>query len=78
MKKINIHKAKTDLSKIIQQVLKGEEVVIAKYGKPLVKLEPYKPVKKRKPGIWKGKVKIAPDFDELPDEIAAGFAGKTE
>lgn len=78
MKTINIHQAKTDLSKLIKEVLEGEEVIIAKYGEPLVKIEPYKPIQKRKPGIWKGKVKIKDDFDELPEEILAGFRGENE
>jgi prevent-host-death family protein len=78
MKIINIHKAKTQLSKLIQQVLDGEKVVIAKNGKPLVRLEAYKPTRKRTPGAWKGKVWIADDFDELPEEIAGAFHGETE
>ena len=66
----NIHEAKTNLSKLIEAVLKGKEVVIAKAGKPVVKLEPYKKqMKPRKPGLWKGKVWIAPDFDEEDEEI---------
>jgi prevent-host-death family protein len=78
MKTVNIHEAKTHLSKLIQKVLKGEEVIISKYGEPLVKLEPYHPKIKRKPGVWKGKVKIADDFDELPPEIEKGFAGELD
>ena len=78
MKTINIHKAKTHLSKLIQQVLEGEEVVIAKYGKPLVRLEAYHPTRQRTPGAWKGKVWIADDFDILPGEITAAFEGETE
>lgn len=78
MKKINIHEAKTHLSGLIQEVLEGEEVVIAKYGEPLVTLQPYKPKTNRKPGAWKGKVHIAPDFDELPKELEAAFKGELE
>lgn len=78
MEQVNIHKAKTHLSGLIEKVLNGEEVVIAKYGKPLVKLEPYHPVKERKPGDWKGKVKIAADFDKLPPEITKAFNGESD
>lgn len=78
MKTINIHKAKTELSKLIQQALSGEEIIIAKYGEPLVRLEPYQPTKKRTPGAWKGKIKIADDFDELPKHLLASFTGEKE
>jgi prevent-host-death family protein len=78
MKIINIHNAKTHLSKLIQQVLKGEEVVIAKYGKPLVRLKPYRPTNQRSPGVWKDQVWMADDFDELSKEIESGFQGELE
>ncbi|NBC25493.1 MAG: type II toxin-antitoxin system prevent-host-death family antitoxin [Bacteroidetes bacterium] len=78
MEKVNIHNAKTHLSKLIEKVLDGEEIIIAKYGKPLVRLEPYRPVEKRTPGSWKGKVWIAEDFDELPEEIEKPFKGELD
>ena len=65
MYQVNIHEAKTNLSKLIKKVVNGEEVVIAKGNKPLVKmvyLEGNKP--KRKLGTAKGKIKIASNFDE--------------
>ncbi len=64
MYQVNIHEAKTNLSKLIKKVVNGEEVVIARGNKPLVKmvfLEGKKP--KRKLGTAKGKIKIAADFD---------------
>lgn len=66
-----ITEAKTQLSKLIERVLAGEEVVIGKAGKPMAKLVPYD-FKNRvaKPGALKGEIKIAEDFDELPDDIA--------
>ena len=72
---INIHEAKTHLSRLIESVIAGEEVVIAKAGKPLVKLIPYEEIKQpRQPGGWEGKVTMSDDFDdELPQEILAGF-----
>ena len=72
----NIHHAKTQLSKLIEQVLQGEEVVICKAGKPVAKLVQY--VHNQEPrqgGQWRGKVKIGADFDQLPDELAAAFRG---
>ena len=80
MKITNIHEAKTHLSRLIESVIAGEEVVIAKAGKPLVRLIPYKEVKQpRQPGGWKGKVTISNDFDaELPHDILKGFLGEEE
>lgn len=77
MKTFNIHKAKTHLSKLIQQALEGEEIIIANNGEPQVILQPYKPKTPREPGAWKGKVRIADDFDELPEEIEAAFRGES-
>ncbi len=77
---INIHEAKTQLSKLIEIAEGGEEVTIARAGKPVVKLVPYKPLKRdRKPGALKGKLWISDDFNEpLPDDILAFFEGKTD
>lgn len=70
----NIHEAKTQLSKLIEKVLEGEEVVISKAGKPLVKLIAYQVNREtRKPGNWQGKVKMSEDFDELPEEVLKSF-----
>lgn len=80
MKISNIHEAKSQLSKLIESALAGEEIIIAKAGKPLVKLIPYQEEKNpRVPGGWKGKVIISEDFDdELPSDILAGFMGEEE
>jgi prevent-host-death family protein len=73
----NIHEAKTHFSKLIERVGEGEEITIAKAGKPVAKLVPYtetlKP--KRKPGMWKGKVLIHPDFDKPDTELESLFYG---
>jgi prevent-host-death family protein len=78
MELTNIHEAKTHLSRLVERVAAGEEIVIAKAGKPVAKLVPYRepapPV--RKPGFWRGKVKIKRGFDELPESIAAAFRGE--
>ena len=78
MQPINIHEAKTHLSRLIERVAAGEEMVIGRAGKPVAKLIPYRdaalPV--RRPGIWRGKVKIKRGFDRLPESIAAAFRGE--
>ncbi len=73
----NIHQAKTQLSKLIEHVLQGEEVVICKAGKPVAKLVQYeKNGERRRGGQWRGKVRIADDFDQLPEELTAAFKGE--
>ncbi len=78
VQQINIHEAKTNLSRLLAEVADGAEVVIAKAGKPLAKLVPIKPAAPvRKPGYLKGKIKIAGDFDEpLPADILDAFEGR--
>ena len=72
----NIHEAKSHLSKLIDLAFQGEDVVICKAGKPLVRLIKYqKTSQPRIPGAWKGKVTISKDFDELPDSFMAAFRG---
>ena len=74
----NIHEAKSHLSHLIQLAYGGEEVIICKAGKPLVRLIRYEQgTGKRQPGLWKGKVNISPDFDETSPEIEADFSGET-
>lgn len=73
----NIHDAKTHLSQLIKRVTEGEEIIIAKAGIPMVKMVRYEGSKKpRQPGALRGKVKIADDFDALPEDIAAAFRGE--
>jgi prevent-host-death family protein len=72
---VNIHEAKTNFSKLLARVIVGEEVIIAKAGKPIARLVPIaeKPAR-RVPGSAVGKMVIAPDFDApLPDDILAEF-----
>ena len=72
--KVNMHEAKSQLSRLGQLAWQGEEVVIAKAGEPYLRLLPYRerPVK-RTLGSWKGRVQIAPDFDETPASVVDGF-----
>ena len=72
----NVHEAKTNLSKLIELALAGEEVVVAKAGKPVAKIVKYKTGNKKSvAGIWKGKVWISDDFDEEDKEINKLFYG---
>jgi len=72
---VNIYEAKSKLSQLINQVIAGEEVIVAKSGKPVAKIVPLeKPIQDRKPGTAKGKIIIADDFDApLPDDILKEF-----
>ena len=72
---VNVHEAKTNLSKLLEQALNGEEVIIAKAGKPLV------PVREKKEscfGMDAGKIWIADDFDKLDEDILAAFYGEND
>jgi prevent-host-death family protein len=74
---INIHEAKTHLSRIIDEVASGTEVIIAKAGKPMARLSPIaaKPRRKRL-GLLKGKIKVPNDFNVTPDDVIAYFEGR--
>jgi prevent-host-death family protein len=78
MKTINIHQAKTQLSRIVEEVASGQEVIIAKAGRPVAKLVPLKSSeKKRQLGLLKGKLTIRGDFDApLPGAILESFEEK--
>ena len=78
MPTVNVREAKTQLSKLLDAVAEGEEVIISKAGKPAAKLVPVEsPLPPRKPGSMKGKIRMADDFDSpLPDDIQAAFEGK--
>ena len=72
---VNVHEAKTHLSQLLEKVLKGEEVIIARYGKPIAQITPLKePRKDRIPGRFAGQGKIKGNFnDPLPEEFMKGF-----
>jgi prevent-host-death family protein len=68
----NVHEAKTHFSKLLERVLNGEEVIIAKAGKPVARILPVvTDVSPRKPGNDAGKIIIAPDFDDPLEEFDA-------
>lgn len=75
--KVNMHEAKSQLSALGKKVWQGEEVVIAKAGKPYLDLLPHKEQKaKRTPGRFKGQIKLAADFDRTPQDIIDAFEGE--
>ena len=72
-----ISEAKAQLSSLIERVLAGEDVIIGKAGKPVARLVRYEHRgEARHPGALKGRIKIADDFNELPDDIAEAFGMK--
>ncbi len=74
-KTVNIHEAKTNFSKLLTRVRMGEEIIIAKAGKPVARLVPIRSrPAERVPGSAKGQIWISPDFDApLPEEILREF-----
>jgi prevent-host-death family protein len=80
MQTVNIHKAKTQLSKLVEQAAKGESFIIAKAGKPMVKvvaLDAPAETKMRRFGFLKGQISVPDDFDTMfAKEIEAMFYGE--
>ena len=72
---VNVHEAKTHLSRLLERVAAGEEILISKAGKPMAKLTPLsKPQNNRVPGLDKGVIQIPDDFDApLPDDLLELF-----
>jgi prevent-host-death family protein len=75
---VNIHEAKTHLSRLIDEVAAGADIVIAKAGKPMARLIPISvPARKKRLGLLKGKIKVPDDFNApLDDETMAAFEGR--
>jgi len=75
---VNVYEAKTHLSQLLDRAAAGEEIVIARAGRPVARLvalaEPSP--RRRVPGGWQGRVSMAPDFDDLPADIEAAFRGE--
>jgi prevent-host-death family protein len=78
MESVNIYDAKTRLSQLVDKAAAGEDVVVSRNGKPLVRITALTQGKRRITfGVLKGKVKIAPDFDgPLPGDVLAEFSGR--
>ena len=74
---VNVHEAKTHLSKLIKRAAAGEEVIVATAGQPVAKIVAYEaPSQPRTPGFLAGQVEIRPDFDELPPEFVEAFGAE--
>jgi prevent-host-death family protein len=73
---VNIHEAKTHLSRLIERVEAGEELVIARAGRPVARLVPFRPrTTPREPGLWRGSILLAADFDRTPEAVLDDFEG---
>ena len=74
-KLVNIHEAKTQLSRLLRRVEAGEEIIIGRAGQPVARLLPFtdRDLPLRPLGTWRGQVEIADDFDTLPEEIVDSF-----
>ena len=74
---VNIHEAKTHLSRLVERAEAGEEIVIARAGRPVARLVGVgKPPAARRPGVWRGRGVMADDFDVLPDELLEALEGR--
>jgi prevent-host-death family protein len=76
MTRVGMHEAKTQLSRLVDEARRGEDVVVERSGRPVAKIVPYE----EKPsgllalkGIWKGKGHVPDDFDELPEDLQRAF-----
>jgi prevent-host-death family protein len=78
MKRVNIHEAKTGLSKLVERAEAGEEVIIARAGKPVAKLVPLSRARgRRRLGLLDGKFRIPDDFNEpLPESVLRACEGR--
>jgi antitoxin (DNA-binding transcriptional repressor) of toxin-antitoxin stability system len=76
--RVNMHEAKTNLSRLVAAVESGEadEVEIARAGHVVARIVPPRARSARRPGYWSGRVRIDAEFDELPEEVAAAFRGE--
>ena len=73
---VNIHQAKTHLSRLVERVEAGEEIVLARGGRPVARLVPLgSRLHARTPGLWRGRVELAPDFDAPMPELIETFEG---
>jgi prevent-host-death family protein len=78
MAQVGMHEAKTKLSQLVERAEAGEDIVIARNGKPVARLVPvaHTSALASVHGAWRGRVRIADDFDELPDDIAEAFGAR--
>jgi prevent-host-death family protein len=78
MEQVGMHEAKTRLSQLVERAAAGEEIVIARNGTPIVRLVPVAPsgALAGVRGAWSGRVQMADDFDDLPEDIAGAFGAR--
>lgn len=76
--RVNMHDAKTNLSRLVAALESGEadEIEIARAGHVVARIVPPRPSSPRRPGLWAGRVRIDANFDALPDDVAAAFRGE--
>ena len=73
---VNIHEAKTQLSRLVARAAEGEEIIIGRAGRPVARLVAFNPRQApRQPGAWAGRVQMSADFDTTPDSLVDGFEG---
>jgi prevent-host-death family protein len=79
METVNLYEAKTNLSQLVERAAGGEEIVIAKAGRPLARLVPLATRTSPRPlGLFAGEIEIGSDFDDaLPDDVRLAFEGHT-
>lgn len=71
---VNTHEAKTQLSKLLERAAAGEDIIIAKAGKPVARLVAYNEGReRRRPGLWRDEVQLEPDFDSTPLDVIRAF-----
>ncbi|MGH9386666.1 MAG: type II toxin-antitoxin system Phd/YefM family antitoxin [Vicinamibacterales bacterium] len=76
---LTLYEAKTHLSSLVDRAAAGEEIIVAKHGRPMAKLVPIRDAARRRPGRAKGKIKMAANFDApLPKALIEAFLGGTE
>ncbi len=75
-KPVNIHDAKTHLSRLVERVEAGEEVTIARAGRPVARLVPLRPTRPRILGTLRGRIRLTTDFDAPDERVVALFEGR--
>jgi prevent-host-death family protein len=76
MKHVSVHEAKTHLSRLLRRVACGEEIIIAKAGRPVARLLPFEPSRRRELGVDQGIFEVPEDFDApLSEEVLGSFEG---